>query len=89
MTGDSLNGDNSSKIANGQKFSTFEVDNDHYSGHCAGRYQGGWWYNACYYASLNNNYGDNKINWGVNMGLNLDKSMAMITREWDWRRTYT
>lgn len=79
--GDSLNGDNSSKIANGQKFSTYEQDNDNYSGNCAQRYRGGWWYNSCYYASLNNHYGHNKIDWGLNMGLKLDKSMVMITKE--------
>lgn len=81
FTGDSLNGDNSSKIANGQKFSTYNQDNDNYSGKCAQKYRGGWWYNACYYASLNNDYGDNKIDWGLNMGLQLDKSMAMLTKE--------
>ena len=38
---------------NGQQFSTYDNDNDQDSGNCAYRHQGGWWYNACYYANLN------------------------------------
>ena len=39
---------------NGQQFTTYDNDNDQWSGgNCAYRHQGGWWYNACYYANLN------------------------------------
>ena len=41
---------------NGQQFSTYDNDNDQHSNidyNCAYRFQGGWWYNSCYYANLN------------------------------------
>ena len=33
----------------GLMFTTYDQDNDQYSGNCALNYMGGWWMNACYY----------------------------------------
>ena len=46
---------------NGMKFTTRDKDNDKWNGHnCAvhnvGKNAGGWWYNACSYMFLNNQY---------------------------------
>jgi len=38
---------------NGQQFTTYDQDNDHYTGNCAYHSQGGWWYDSCYHANLN------------------------------------
>ncbi len=44
---------------NGMEFSTRDRDNDQSSGtHCAELGRGGWWYNGCYYSSLNSPYVD-------------------------------
>ena len=49
--------DNALTLHNQQKFTTFDVDNDHFSaGNCGSRYFGGWWFNSCYSAHLNGLY---------------------------------
>ncbi|XP_017005738.2 microfibril-associated glycoprotein 4-like [Drosophila takahashii] len=54
----------------GNKFSTFDRDNDRDTRHCAGNKCGGWWYNDCAQSSLNGQYykngqsdEKNGINW--------------------------
>ena len=41
---------------NEMKFSTKDRDNDAYSGSCATRYTGAWWYKKCYASNLNGQY---------------------------------
>lgn len=46
------------------KFSTRDQDNDNSKSNCVAEYQGGWWFNACYYAYLNGPYQKSaKITW--------------------------
>ena len=40
-------------MSNGMQFSTYDSDNDKYSGSCTLLHQGAWWYNSCYRANLN------------------------------------
>lgn len=47
--------------ATGMQFSSFDVDNDKYSGNCAAEYLGGWWFNICHKAYLNGLW--NSYNW--------------------------
>ncbi|GFN82641.1 fibrinogen-related protein 3.2 [Plakobranchus ocellatus] len=49
---------------NGQKFSTFDKDNDVDNGSCAQSQEGAWWYRKCDYVDLNS-----KWNGGNNKGL--------------------
>ena len=37
---------------NGSPFSTYDKDNDMYSGNCAEYYKSGWWFYACYWVSV-------------------------------------
>lgn len=68
--------------ANGAVFST--KDRDHSADKCSKKYHGGWWYTNCEYSDINGqiNVNGNPIimDWRVNLGQNVSKSMMMITK---------
>ncbi|XP_071951901.1 uncharacterized protein [Antedon mediterranea] len=43
-------------LHNHQRFSTFDRDNDAWTGHCAEEYSGAWWYESCHFTNLNGVY---------------------------------
>ena len=48
---------------NGMEFTTYDQDNDKYSGNCASYYRGGWWFNYCFTACLTCKSSDSR--WGT------------------------
>ena len=53
FTGNTFNG---MAHANGMKFSTYDRDNDIYSGHCSRLSPGGWWNSNCHDGILTGRY---------------------------------
>ena len=59
VTLSSISGDAGDSLTyhNGMEFSTKDKDNDKsQKTHCAKLYQSAWWYNDCYWSSLNGRY---------------------------------
>jgi ficolin len=62
-------GDSFSSHHINQKFSTYDQDNDVYSGSCAIRYKSAWWFDACFRSTLNGEYqnrGNSRYGYGLN-----------------------
>ncbi|XP_045898681.1 microfibril-associated glycoprotein 4-like [Micropterus dolomieu] len=62
---------------NGQKFTTFDKDQDPYSGNCAKLRLGAFWYNSCHYANPNGVY-----RWGA------DGTVSYVGVEWYHWKTW-
>ena len=61
VRGYSGNAGDSMSYHSGMRFSTKDHDVDPHSSHCAQKYMGGWWYNACYYANPNGLYFQSEV----------------------------
>ncbi|KAL3968191.1 granzyme A [Sarotherodon galilaeus] len=60
---------------NGQKFTTFDKDQDSWPGNCAKSFQGAFWYNSCHLANPNGAY-----RWGA------DSTLYAVGVEWaQWK----
>ncbi|XP_034474211.1 ryncolin-4-like [Drosophila innubila] len=68
----------------GQKFSTYDQDNDIHDESCAKKFTGAWWYQKCHNSHLAGKYNDNSFGIGVNWDAfrgprySLKKAMMMI-----------
>lgn len=79
----------------GTKFSTIDRDNDVWSGNCARKFSGAWWYSACHNSNLNGLYlrknhtsFGNGINWFHLRGYHYSlKNTVMKVRAKDKRLT--
>lgn len=56
IAGYSGNASNAFQYQNDMQFSAIDVDRDISNTHCAGNYEGGWWFSHCQHANLNGRY---------------------------------
>ncbi|XP_022316184.2 microfibril-associated glycoprotein 4-like [Crassostrea virginica] len=89
VNGYSGNAGDSLRYHSGQRFTTFDEDNDLLaSNNCAGMYHGAWWYQSCHHSSLNGEYGNDGYgsgpNWyhwrGYYYALNSTRMMIRVRR---------
>ena len=75
---------------NGQRFTTFDADNDLKAYNCAERFHGAWWYKSCHHSNLNGEYGNDNYGSGPNWyhwrghyyALNSTRMMIRVRRYW-------
>lgn len=56
ISGYSGNASDAFQYQNDMQFSAIDVDRDISNTHCAGNYEGGWWFSHCQHANLNGRY---------------------------------
>ena len=56
ISGYSGNASDALEYQNHMQFSAIDVDRDISNTHCAGNYEGGWWFSHCQHANLNGRY---------------------------------
>lgn len=56
ISGYNGNASNAFQYQNDMQFSAIDVDRDISNTHCAGNYEGGWWFSHCQHANLNGRY---------------------------------
>lgn len=56
FSGDSLYKSMKNRTSNGVKFTTYDHDNDIYSGNCSMNFSGAWWHTDCHLSNLNGMY---------------------------------
>lgn len=56
ISGYSGNASDAFEYQNDMQFSAIDVDRDISNTHCAGNYEGGWWFSHCQHANLNGRY---------------------------------
>lgn len=56
ISGYSGNASDAFEYQNNMQFSAIDVDRDISNTHCAGNYEGGWWFSHCQHANLNGRY---------------------------------
>jgi ficolin len=65
VSGYSGNAGDSLMASHNMKFSTFDKDNDAFSGNCAEAYHGAWWYWGCHNSNLNGLWGNTEYAKGL------------------------
>ncbi|KAM3916993.1 fibrinogen-like protein 1-like protein [Leptodactylus fuscus] len=74
--GDALSNATYKNLHDNMRFSTFDDDNDRlYNTNCANEYGGGWWFDSCYDAHLNNK---GRLHWKALCDHNCRHSLILI-----------
>ncbi|GFR71802.1 tenascin-R [Elysia marginata] len=81
---DGTAGGDSLAVHRGKSFTTFDQDNDEWSGNCAVQYTGAWWYEHCHDSNLNGKWAQNANKgprWGHFSGANAVSFTEMKIRK--------